>query len=425
MAAIGDLSNLPPAARALVHASQHSFITADRGHVRANNDATADARARHFAGWLEAADFTVDTFSDLEPADFPSVLGACLNAVADGDNCQDKKNLTSKTLNGCLSAASTAITFLTNKPCSYHDPVALGNKRPKTLPMIAEIMRQRSSWRVPLPRKEPFTIAMTDSLRNWLHIQSHSSSISVTFLIEEHAVCDWVRLGVFTGSRVSQHGQTASHRSTLPGSYARTPVSRDAGVWSGQALAFIKDDFTFCSSSFHLLDHKFCLLNATLNHVFEVHIRFRFDKSKDDFTIRKFRRIPNAPFDPIIATINIIRRAHILAIPAHEPLGQCRHPSRSVNSLLFDRHVRDTMRMACKLAYPDPTHCCRIHVLGLVAHSNRVTAALCLKLGGASNEDIAFRLRWHLLSVPTYLRECFNGIDETMMQAIQGAIKTF
>jgi hypothetical protein len=60
-----------------------------------------------------------------------------------------------------------------------------------------------------------------------------------------------------------------------------------------------------------------------------------------------------------------------------------------------------------------------------VAHSNRVTAALCLKLGGASNEDIAFRLRWHLLSVPTYLRECFNGIDETMMQAIQGAIKTF
>ena len=83
------------------------------------------------------------------------------------------------------------------------------------------------------------------------------------------------------------------------------------------------------------------------------------------------------------------------------------------------------MWLACRLAYPDPNHYCRLHISGIVAHSNRVTAALCLKLGGATDEDIAFRLRWHVSSVPTYLRECFNGIDAVMQTAIQGALTTF
>ncbi len=53
-----------------------------------------------------------------------------------------------------------------------------------------------------------------------------------------------------------------------------------------------------------------------------------------------------------------------------------------------------------------------------------LTAALCLKLGGASDEVIAFRLRWHVASVPTYLRECFNGIDIVMQIAIRGVFQT-
>jgi hypothetical protein len=42
-----------------------------------------------------------------------------------------------------------------------------------------------------------------------------------------------------------------------------------------------------------------------------VHIRFRFDKSKHNFTIRKYKRIPTAAFDPVLAVINIFRRAHM------------------------------------------------------------------------------------------------------------------
>jgi len=155
-----------------------------------------------------------------------------------------------------------------------------------------------------------------------------------------------------------------------------------------------------------------------------LHLRFRFDKSRQNFTIRKYTRLPAAPFDPVIVAVNLLRRASLLQIPPSEPIGQFRHSSGTSNSMLFDRHVRDVMRQACCLAYPDPNHYCRLHISGIVAHSNRVTAALCLHLGGASNEEIAFRLRWHVSSVPTYLRECFNGIDTIMQTAICGAFQS-
>ena len=66
------------------------------------------------------------------------------------------------------------------------------------------------------------------------------------------------------------------------------------------------------------------------------------------------------------------------------------------------------------LAYLDPCHYCRNHFLDLIAHPTQVTAAFCLKLGEASDEEIAFPLCWHIPNVPTYLCKCFNGIDQMM-----------
>jgi hypothetical protein len=313
--------------------------------------------------------------------------------------------------------------MLTAKPCSYIDPTTISNKRPKLLPMLGQIIQQRGNWKEPLPRKEPFTIAMIDALRAYLLNESRSTSILQVFLISEYAVYDWLRLGVFTGSRISEYGQSSSGKKK--GSrYARIPDSIDAGKWANQPLAFIAADFVFFSAASILVDPAFCLLNTALAHIHELHLRFRFDKSKTNFTIRKYTRLIGVPFDPVVAAINIIRRAHILGIPPHEPLGQFRNRGSSTNSFLQDTHVRNHLRLACRLAYPDPMHYCRIHILGLVAHSTRVTAALCLKLGGASDEVIAFRLRWHVASVPTYLRECFNGIDIVMQIAIRGVFQT-
>ena len=45
----------------------------------------------------------------------------------------------------------------------------------------------------------------------------------------------------------------------------------------------------------------------------------------DNFTIRKYRRQSLATVvDPVIACVNILRRAHILAIPKNEPVGKFR-----------------------------------------------------------------------------------------------------
>ncbi len=82
------------------------------------------------------------------------------------------------------------------------------------------------------------------------------------------------------------------------------------------------------------------------------------------------------------------------------------------------------MKSACLLAYPDPTHYMRVHIAQIVPHSNRITAAVSLKLGGATDEEIAFRLRWHISSVPTYLRECFQQVGAIVQTTLQGAYRT-
>ena len=97
---------------------------------------------------------------------------------------------------------------------------------------------------------------------------------------------------------------------------------------------------------------------------------------------------------------------------------------RSGYYFLRDSHIRDILRLICIRTYPDPTHYLQVHILRLVPHLNRVTAAVCLHMGGAPLSDIAFRLRWHIASVPTYLRECFQEVGQIMEQAITGAFKT-
>jgi hypothetical protein len=78
----------------------------------------------------------------------------------------------------------------------------------------------------------------------------------------------------------------------------------------------------------------------------------------------------------------------------------------------------------CVNAYPDPQHYLRLHIERLVPHSNQVTVAVCLQMGGASNDEIAFRLRWKVGSVPSYLRECFQEVGSIMLSTLQGAFKT-
>jgi hypothetical protein len=123
--------------------------------------------------------------------------------------------------------------------------------------------------------------------------------------------------------------------------------------------------------------------------------------------------------DPIDACISIFRRAQYLAVPLEEPLGVYRANSKSY-SFIANSIVKRIMQQACRLAYPDPSHELRVKIHQIVAHSNQVTANVCLQQGGASIDERAFRLRWQPGSVPTYLRECFHGVGDILQKAIVG-----
>jgi hypothetical protein len=148
-----------------------------------------------------------------------------------------------------------------------------------------------------------------------------------------------------------------------------------------------------------------------------IQIRFCYDKSKDNFTTWKFRSLDHPFLDLVNTGVSILQRAQLLQVPSIEPLGVF---SATLGSYLFvtASTVTSIMHHACVVAYPDPQHQLRRNIQSLVAHSNRVTAAVCLQQGGASNDKIAFRLRWQPASVPIYLRDCFQAVGDTLQKAL-------
>ena len=62
------------------------------------------------------------------------------------------------------------------------------------------------------------------------------------FLSKEYACYDWTRLGLFTGSRIGEYGQS---KIPMGVRYAAVPLTQYPGIWAGTSIAFIESDFTF------------------------------------------------------------------------------------------------------------------------------------------------------------------------------------
>jgi hypothetical protein len=154
-----------------------------------------------------------------------------------------------------------------------------------------------------------------------------------------------------------------------------------------------------------------------------VQIRSRYNKSKDNFTIRKFSSLDHPFLDQVDASVSILRRAHLLRVPSAEPLGVFTSSFSVPFTFITATTVTQVMHHACISAYPDPDHYLRRNMKCIVAHSNRATAAVCLQQGGAQNDEIAFRLRWKPGSVPTYLRDCFQAVGDILQQELTGAYR--
>jgi hypothetical protein len=345
-------------------------------------------------------------------------LGAYLEDVKKGNNLQSIR-LSGQSLRNYVTAAALCFSLLTGVMPQYYDPVTLAQKRIYLHPYLHEKITQRTIWSTPALLKEPFTYKMLGDQA--IYLRKLMKTTPTTFFTLEYVVWDWLRLGTFTGSRVSEYAQSKLKKTQR---FQTIPASKDAGLWAGYPLAFIPEDFTFydvqqCQVAREKLfsQHKQKLLAV-------VHIRFRFDKSATNFTIRKFEATVDPILNPVDAAVSILRRSIMLKVQPMEPLGVYRKHGTKHYEFLRDYHITPVLRKMCVRAYPDATHYLRIHITRLVPHSNRVTAAVCLKMGGASDEDIAFRLRWNILAVPTYLRECFQEVGTIMLKTLQGAFKT-
>lgn len=331
--------------------------------------------------------------------------------MSEGDNARKRDNLSGDTLLGYVTAAATWLRVIYGiAPPLYENSNT--SATPRLVPFIAEIVRQRSTWREPSKKKEPYTGDMLDALGR--NINGATARDASTVLDKEAAVFDWVRLGVFTGSRLSEYAQGKRHKGQM---FATIPDDAAAGSWRGQAIAFIQSDFTFLDFDRRHVPFE----EAIASGATELHVRFRFDKSKENFTVRKFKRNHGHYLCPVKAALSIIRRARLLRVPQAYPLGVFRTADSSTYSFLSAREITFVMRAACTQAYPDPMHHMRLNIHRIVSHSNRVTAAVALHNAGVSIEDISFRLRWNSDAVKFYLRDCFKSIGTFTSQALAGA----
>ena len=282
------------------------------------------------------------------------------------------------------------------------------------VPQISQILALRKKWQQPKEKREPYTLKLFQALAHAIDTQCKTDITAPLTLYA--AVFDWIRLGIFTGSRIGEYAQSIAKK----GEYSRIPNSPAAGEWANYPVAFIAADFTFFNHNYCRLSHA--QLHKAPSTAYELHIRYRFDKSARNFTIKKYRR-GESFLCPIDAAISILRRAFLLQVPVHAPIGVY-SPKSSARSFTYlrDSDVVQVVREACVLAYPDPNHYLRININNLVSHSNRVTAAVALRAAKLDIPAIAARLRWHPATVDHYLRETDDMLDDFTKRVTKGAL---
>jgi len=341
----GDVSTLPSALQDACRIGYSDFKGRDRGSMRAGNDQTFDTRADHFENWLLEKQCPLDRLKGVSPDDVVALIGTYVRYVNLGDSIKGKENLSEKTLVGYMNSVATLYKEATGLVVPLYEPTMPG-KKPTLVPYLRDILQQRTAWKEPKQKREPYTYEMFSSLAHYL--DRHSKTDPDIFLSAEWAVFDWSATGVHTGSRLGEYGQSKSQKGSP---FATVPMNKDAGDWAGTPLAFIHADMTYYDRNMIRCTIQECIADPSLAEY--LHVRFRYDKSKKNFTIRKFQQVSGSILCIVKQTLLIHRRAHLpddYPIGAYQPSGA----SPKQFALLTGRHMQQVMQFACRLAYPDP-----------------------------------------------------------------------
>ena len=212
---------------------------------------------------------------------------------------------------------------------------------------------------------------------------------------------DFACLACFTGSRLGEYGVSKRPKGAATDSYPVLPISRE-----------------LFDETLKRVDHATA---RRFPHTVEfVDVRFRYDKSKNNFTIKRFRRV-TPPFCLVRGVLSILDRHYSdTARRDGEPLGFfIAENGQRYN--IQGVHVKRFLAEACFMAHPDVNHYLRLHSDKLVAHSLRVTAAVALHNAGVPIDVITVRLRWNSDAVKVYLRDSKFLARTLSFKAMHGA----
>jgi hypothetical protein len=347
------------------------------------------------------------------------MLGVYVQEVASGDNLSGRDDISDDTIRQYLTAASVILRVNFN----LHVPVfTQGNgsvQSDRLDPYLSEILASRRNWKRPAPKKEAFSMQMLSAMRD-MAIEAVQRS-AAGWLAHDAVLYDFVILGLFTGSRLAEFGQSGVPPGCKADGWNAIPYNPDVpSEWRGKPIAFMMNDFRFFCSNRILISHEdVCADPARATFV---SVRFRYDKSKFNFIYRQFRRVKGCHLCIVAAAIRIIRRALSggLLDPATEPLGLFRGRNGQRYSIR-GHHVAKFLKDACVRAHPDPNHYMRLHIDRLMAHGIRVTAAVLLSNAGVAVDDISFRLRWNSDAVKLYLRDNDRMVSDLSSKVVAGA----
>jgi len=119
-----------------------------------------------------------------------------------GNNLVGREDLQADTIAGYLRSAHGVLCYLQgNRHIDILDPNSSGKSK-NFHPILAQQLADRRKWNQPKAKKLPFTLEMFEAISKLLQSQAATS-----FFSREYCVYDWMRLGLFTGSRVSEYGQ--------------------------------------------------------------------------------------------------------------------------------------------------------------------------------------------------------------------------
>ena len=121
-------------------------------------------------------------------------------------------------------------------------------------------------------------------------------------------------------------------------------------MWQGWSVAFVEEDFTLLDKHSRIIPINLNTLSQGAQIISEVHIRFRFDKSPQNFTIRKFQK-GHSFLCPIDAVVSILLRARILLRHYKERTFGClsnltRRPLHLPSIIRYHRRHQSSMRLS-------------------------------------------------------------------------------